>query len=184
MKLEGHRRGGGGGGLVRTARSHQVFLENPCPYRGPPDPPWIQGSGGGGGFVSADSGDSPGSDGGGGGFRPGRTWGIEVRLHPRSPCRTLRPVLSSRDAVVRGGTRGSGRTHARCSKRGGGPLEWWAIPCVYRGRTARAPLALRPSAEGGRAHAGRGGVVGGGGVARARAEVGVPAKRAIAQHAL
>ena len=34
-----------GGGAVQTAESHQIFLGNPRPYRGPPaPPPLIQGS--------------------------------------------------------------------------------------------------------------------------------------------
>ena len=61
-------------------------------------------------------------------------------LSPSDPTSgPQRPVLSSEVAVGREGTRGSGRLHARCSKRGGGSLEWWAVPCVYR----RARLARR-----------------------------------------
>ena len=70
----------------------------------------------------------------------------------------------------------SGRVHARCSKRVVGPLEWWAVPFVYK-RKARTPLPPGPSAEGGGANAVRVGVAGGVGVTRAGAAVGALAKR-------
>ena len=59
---------------------------------------------------------------------------------PSAPAsEPLHPAPSPRDAGVRGVTWGDGRTRARFSKHGGGPLEWWAVPCVYR----RAWLARR-----------------------------------------
>ena len=57
-----------------------------------------------------------------------------------------------------------------------GPLEWWAVPCVYR-RKARTPLVLRPLAEGRGANTVTVGVARGVGVAKAGAEIGAPAKR-------
>ena len=48
------------------------------------------------------------------------------------------PSLSSRGAAAREGSRGRAQLNGRCFKRVPGPLEWWAVPCVYmRVRLAR-----------------------------------------------
>ena len=61
-------------------------------------------------------------------------------LLPSAPgSEPLHPAPSSRGAGARGVTWGDSRTHARFSRRDGGPLEWWAVPCAYR----RARLARR-----------------------------------------
>ena len=114
----------------------------------------------------------------GGGGSAGAALGDRGPPSPSEPAsQPLRPALNSRGAVVRGGTRGSARTHTRCSKHGGGAFGVVGSPLRLQARTARAPLALGPSAEGSRAHAGGGIMAGGVGVARAGAEAGAPAKR-------
>ena len=80
---------------------------------------------------------------------PGLMWeGGMVRIAPMgydqpSPSEPMSgpryPDLSSRDAVGRVRTRGRDWLNTRCSRREAGPLQWWAVLCVYR----RARLARR-----------------------------------------
>ena len=128
---------GGGGGFVRTARSRRLFHATPTSFRRLPGTPRSQGRGGGASLLSTPV-TVPGLRKGGG------STGVALEgqgpISPSEPTSgPQRPVLSSRVAVGREGIRGSGWLHARCSRRGGGPLEWWAVPCVHR----RARLARR-----------------------------------------
>ena len=119
---------GGGGGLLWTVRSRHLCHATPTSFRRLLSPPGTQGSGGGGGAsLLSTPVTAPGLREGGGVNRDGPGGSPQ------------RPVLSSRVAVGSEGIRGRGQLHAWCSKRGGGPLEWWAVPCVYR----RARLARR-----------------------------------------
>ena len=112
-----------GGGAFRASSNRRTPPGNLRPRCSPP------GSRGmGGAFVTVDSSGSSGSEGGGGQLLP--------LVHGSEP---LHPAPSSRDAGARGVTCGGSRTHARFSRRDGGPLKWWAVPCVYR----RARLARR-----------------------------------------
>ena len=108
----------------------------PSPSAGYVAPPGPRGEGGA--FVTVNSSDSSGSEEGG-----GSTGVAPVGQDPPSPSEPTsgpqRPDVSSKVAVGREGIRGSGPLHSRSSKRGMGPLEWWAVPCVYR----RARLARR-----------------------------------------
>ena len=129
---------GGGGGLSGRPRATTSSLGTPAHTVDPQPPPGSRGAGGA--FVTVDSSDSSQSKEGGGGGSTAAALGDRGPPSPSEPAsEPLRPALNSRGAVVRGGTRGSARLHARCSKRGGGPLEWWAVPCVYR----RTRLARR-----------------------------------------
>ena len=106
----------------------------------PPPPPPDPGEGAGHSLLSTPL-IVPGL--GEGGWSTGMALGGQDPLSPSGPSSgPRRPILSSRVAVGRECTRGSGRLHARCSKRGRGPLEWWAVPCVYR----RARVARRHEA--------------------------------------
>ena len=170
-----HRAQSRGGGGRPDGQEPPAFFENPYPFSGSPGPPRIQGSGGGPLLLSTPV-TVPGWR--EGGRSTGMARGGQGPPSPSEPVsEPLRLVLSSKGAGVRGDTRGSGQTHAHCSKCSGGPLEWWAIPCVYR----HARLARRwrwvLSAEGSGAHAVRGGVAGGVGMAIAGAEIRAPAKR-------
>ena len=119
-----------GGGVVRKALSHRILLGSPrswcSPPRPPPDPAeWTEPS------LQSTPVTAPGLRKGGG--SAGSTLRSRGPRLPSAPAsEPLHPALSSRDADVRGGTWGSGRTRARCSKRAAGPLEWWAVPCVYK----------------------------------------------------
>ena len=115
----------GGEGLSGRPRTAGSSLAAPTPgVPPPPTPPPPPGSTGvDETFVTVDSSDSSGSEDGGGGSAGSalRSRGPPSPLAPASE--PLRPALSSRDAGVREDTWGSGRMRARCSKRGGGPLE-------------------------------------------------------------
>ena len=126
-----------GGGIVGKNSSRGILLGSPRPWCSPPRPPPPGSRGVGGAFVTVDSSDSSGSEDGGGGVSriDLAKQGSAFALGPRVGAPAPRYKFQGRRR--QGVTWGGGRTHARCSKHGGGPLEWLAVPCVYR----RARLA-------------------------------------------
>ena len=126
-----------GGGTFRASSNRGTPLGSLRPRCFPPDPPpdpgeWVEP------LLRSTPVTAPGLRMGGGSV--GAVLRSRGPLLPSGPgSEPLHPAPSSRDAGVRGATWGDSWTHARFSRRDEGPVEWWAVPSVYR----RARFACR-----------------------------------------